>query len=212
MSATFFQDPEETNIYIQTFVKKVKEHKNANYTKHMYVEPIYQKVEDQIDYSIHEFKPTKDFKSFHSDLKKQAKYEKTKPGNARVIEYEKDEDAPKVDLLKDAIFETNPDPETIKEGINVNEMSIKELMKGIHFFLKKKNILLSQDEMAHIEKTLETPLFERDKYIKFSKSTRMISKLEFIHKKSEDCYEVSFEEVEKAKEKEKKYVRKSFFK
>jgi hypothetical protein len=65
--------------------------------------------------------------------------------------------------------------------------------------------------MVQIEKTLETPIFERDKYIKFSKSTKMISKLEFIKKRSEDCYEISFEE-EKEKEKEKKYVRKSFFK
>ncbi len=212
MSSTFFQDPEETTVYLQTLVKKVKSHQQANYTKHGYKEPVYQKTEEHIDYSETEFKPTKDFKSFHTDLKKQAKYEKTKPGNMRMIDYEKDEDAPKVDILNDAIFETNPAPDVSKESINVNEMSMKELMKGIHFFLKKKNILLSQEELAHIEKTLETPLFERDKYIKFSKSTRMISKLEFIHKKSEDCYEISFDESEKAKEKEKKYVRKSFFK
>lgn len=66
--------------------------------------------------------------------------------------------------------------------------------------------------MALIKSNLEDPVFEREKYIKFSKSTKMLSKLEFIKKNEDGLYEVDFD-LEKKEEKEsKKYVHKSFFK
>ena len=194
-------------LLLNTYVNKTRSIKTENYKKYGYNEPIYKKMEVKVNYEETEFKSSMDFKSFHMDLKKQAKYEKTKPGNARVIDYEEDEECRKVNILKDDIFETDSKADNTMKDIN--EMSMKELMKDIHNYLKKKQILLAQVDIEKIEKSMEDPLFERKKYIKYSKSTRMLSKLEFIKKTSDDRYEVDFHEK---KVEDKKYIRKSFFK
>ncbi len=200
----------EYELLLNNFITKMKDVKESNYKKYNYVEPHFEKV-----LTIGEFKSSVDFKNYKMDLKKQAKYEKTKPGNARIVEYEEDEDCVKVNILKDDIFESsaNPTPSILKPTITLSEMSVKDLMKEIRLFLKKKNILLANEDMEEIQKALEDPLFEREKYIKYSKSTKMLSKLEFLKKMSEDCYEIVFDQKNKEEdEKEKKYVRKSFFK
>ncbi len=203
----------EYQLVIDTIVNKMKNVKEENYKKHGYKEAKYRKVVKKVDYETEEFKNSVDFKSYHVDLKKQAKYEKTKPGNARKIEYEEDKDCKKVNILTDDIFETNVNPSEIKVKHDISEMSVKNIMKDIHLFLKRKNIQLTQEDICEIEKAIEDPIFEREKYIKYSKSTQMLTKLEFIKKIYDNCYEVSFEENEKEKEKkEDKYVRKSFFK
>jgi hypothetical protein len=174
-------------------VSKMKDIKEENYKKYNYIEPIFQKKVTKIDYNETEFKNSVDFKSFHTDLKKQAKYEKTKPGNAKVMEYEEDKDCVKVNILTDDIFESsaNPTPSISKVKISLSEMSVKDLMKEIHFFLKKKNIILASEDIQSIQKALEDPLFEREKYIKYSKTTKMLSKLEFIKKNESGLYEVA---------------------
>jgi hypothetical protein len=205
----------EYQLLLDSMVNKIKSIKEENYKKYNYKEPKYRKVVKKVDYSTEEFKNSVDFKSFHIDLKKQARYEKTKPGNARMVEYEEDQDCKKVNILTDDIFEKNVNLTETKVKMNISEMSVKDIMKDIHLFLKRKNIQLSEEDICEIEKAIEDPVFEREKYIKYSKSTKTLSKLEFIKKIYDDSYEVSFNNNEKEKEKEKKeekYVRKSFFK
>ena len=202
----------EYELFINNLVNKTKKIKEENYNKYGYIEPIFKKEVKVVDYSKEKFRNSVEFKSFNIDLKKQAKYEKTKPGKARIVDYEEDNDCVKVNLLKDDIFETNIKPEDMKVKIDIKEMSIKDLMKEIHKFIQKKNIYLSDDDMESIKKNIEDPVFEREKYIKYSKTTKMLSKLEFIKKNEDGLYEVDFD-LEKKEEKEtKKYVHKNFFK
>lgn len=202
----------EYELFINTMVEKSKKIKEENYSKYGYIEPIFKKEIKVVDYSKENFRNSVDFKSFNMDLKKQGKYEKTKPGKAKMMDYEEDNDCKKINLLTDDIFETNIKPEDMKIKIDVKEMSIKDLMKDIHKFIQKKNIYLSDEEMELIKSNIEDPVFEREKYIKFSKSTKMLSKLEFIKKNETGLYEVDFD-LEKKEEKEsKKYVHKHFFK
>ena len=202
----------EYELFINNLVNKTKKIKEENYNKYGYIEPIFKKEVKVVDYSKEKFRNSVEFKSFNIDLKKQAKYEKTKPGKARIVDYEEDNDCIKVNLLKDDIFETNIKPEDMKVKIDIKEMSIKDLMKEIHKFIQKKNIYLSDDDMESIKKNIEDPVFEREKYIKYSKTTKMLSKLEFIKKNEDGLYEVDFD-LEKKEEKEtKKYVHKNFFK
>jgi hypothetical protein len=202
----------EYELFINNMVEKTKKIKEENYSNYGYIEPIFKKEVKVVDYSKENFRNSVDFKSFNVDLKKQGKYEKTKPGKAKMMDYEEDEDCKKVNLLTDDIFETNVKPEDMKVKIDVKEMSIKDLMKEIHKFIQKKNIYLCDEDMTLIKNNIEDPVFEREKYIKFSKSTKMLSKLEFIKKNEDGLYEVDFD-LEKKEEKEsKKYVHKSFFK
>ncbi len=202
----------EYELFINNLVNKTKKIKEDNYAKYGYIEPIFKREVKVVDYSKENFKNSVDFKSFNMDLKKQAKYEKTKPGKARIMDYEADEDCKKVNLLTDDIFETNVKPEDMKIKINVKEMSIKDLMKEVNKFIQKKNIYLSDEDMELIKNNIEDPVFEREKYIKYSKTTQMLSKLEFIKKNEDGLYEVDFN-LEKKEEKEvKKYVHKNFFK
>ncbi len=202
----------EYELFINNLVNKTQKIKEENYTKYGYIEPIFKKEVKVVDYNKENFRNSVDFKSFNMDLKKQAKYEKTKPGKAKIIDYEEDDDCKKVNLLTDDIFETNVKPEDMKVKIDVKEMSMKDLMKEIYKFIQKKNIYLSDDDMQSIKNNIEDPVFEREKYIKYSKSTKMLSKLEFIKKNEDGLYEVDFD-LEKKEEKEsKKYVHKSFFK
>ncbi len=200
---------------IHGYMEKTRNIKEANYKKYHYVEPLYAKVETTVNYEETEFKSSKDFKSFHMDIKKQAKYDKTKPGSAKRMEYEEDEDCVKVNILKDPVFEmggaTGTDSTTSSSSVkDLNDMSVRELMKDIRFYIKKKAILLTQSEMEEIEKMLNDPLFERKKFLKYSKSSGILSKIEFLKKIGDDCYELDFEE--KKESEGKKYVRKSFFK
>lgn len=202
----------EYELFLNNIFEKTKKIKEENYNKYGYIEPMFKKEIKVFDYSKENFKNSVDFKSFNTDLNKQAKYEKTKPGKARIADYEQDNDCIKVNLLTDDIFETNVNQEDMKIKINVKEMSIKDLMKEIHRFIQKKNIYLSDEDMESINKNIEDPVFEREKYIKYSKSTKMLSKLEFIKKNETGLYEVDFD-LEKKEEKEiKKYVHKHFFK
>jgi hypothetical protein len=203
----------EYELFINNLMNKTKKLKEENYEKYGYIEPIFKKEVVIVDYSKENFKNSVDFKTFHMDLKKQAKYEKTKPGKARIIDYEEDEDCKKVNLLTDDIFETNVKEEDMKVKIDVKEMSIKELMKEINKFIQKKNIYLSDEDAQLIKNNVEDPVFEREKYIKFSKTTKMLSKLEFIKKSEDGLYEVDFDlEHKENKEEKKKYVHKHFFK
>lgn len=202
----------EYELFINNIVEKTKKQKEQNYAIYGYIEPIFKKEVKIVDYSKENFKNSVDFKSFNVDLRKQGKYDKTKPGKARMVDYEEDMDCKKINLLTDDIFETNVQPEDMKIKIDVKEMSIKDLMKEIHKFIQKKNIYLNDEDMELIKNNIEDPVFEREKYIKFSKSTKMLSKLEFIKKNETGLYEVDFD-LEKKEEKEaKKYVHKSFFK
>jgi hypothetical protein len=202
----------EYELFLNNIFEKTKKIKEENYNKYGYIEPMFKKEIKVFDYSKENFKNSVDFKSFNTDLNKQAKYEKTKPGKARIADYEQDNDCIKVNLLTDDIFETNVNQEDMKIKINVKEMSIKDLMKEIHRFIQKKNIYLSDEDIESINKNIEDPVFEREKYIKYSKSTKMLSKLEFIKKNETGLYEVDFD-LEKKEEKEiKKYVHKHFFK
>ena len=203
----------EHELFIHNIMNKTKILKDDVYNKYGYIEPIFKKEVKMVDYSKENFKNSMDFKSFNMDLKKQAKYEKTKPGKARIIDYEEDKDCKKVNLLTDDIFETNVKPEDMKVKIDVKEMSIKDLMKEIYKFIQKKNIYLSDDDMENIKNNVEDPVFQREKYIKYSKTTKMLSKIEFIKKNEDGLYEVDFDlENKKENEEKKKYVHKHFFK
>ncbi len=202
----------EYELFINNLTNKTKKLKEENYALYGYIEPIFKKEVKLVDYSKENFRNSVDFKSFNVDLKKQAKYEKTKPGKAKIIDYEEDSDCVKVNLLTDDIFETNIKSEDIKNKIDVKEMSIKDLMKEINKFIQKKNIYLCDEDIETIKNNVEDPVFEREKYIKFSKTTKMLSKLEFLKKNETGLYEVDFN-LEKKEEKEtKKYVHKNFFK
>lgn len=203
----------EHELFIHNIMNKTKILKDDVYKKYGYIEPIFKKEVKMVDYSKENFKNSMDFKSFNMDLKKQAKYEKTKPGKARIMDYEEDKDCKKVNLLTDDIFETNVKPEDMKIKIDINEMSIKDLMKEIHKFIQKKNIYLSDEDMESIKNNVEDPVFQREKYIKYSKTTKMLSKIEFIKKNEDGLYEVDFDlENKEEKEEKKKYVHKHFFK
>lgn len=131
----------EYELFISNMVEKTKKIKEENYSKYGYIEPIFKKEVKIIDYSKENFRNSVDFKSFNVDLKKQGKYEKTKPGKAKMMDYEEDEDCKKVNLLTDDIFETNIKPEDMKIKIDVKEMSMKDLMKEVHKFIQKKKYL-----------------------------------------------------------------------
>ncbi len=198
----------EYELFINNLINKTKVLKDGVYNKYGYIEPLFKREVKEIH-----FKNSVDFKSFNMDLKKQAKYEKTKPGKAKIMDYEEDNDCKKVNILTDDIFETNVKPEDMKIKIDVKEMSIKDLMKDIYKFIQKKNIYLSDQDMESIKNNVEDPVFEREKYIKYSKSTKMLSKLEFIKKNETGLYEVDFNlENKEEKEEKKKYVHKHFFK
>ncbi len=202
----------EYELFINNLINKTKKLKEENYVLYGYIEPTFKREVKIVDYSKENFRASVDFKSFNIDLKKQAKYEKTRPGKAKIMDYEEDNDCKKVNLLTDDIFETNVKTEDIKIKIDVKEMSIKDLMKEINKFIQKKNIYLCDEDMEAIKNNIEDPVFEREKYIKFSKSTKMLSKLEFLKKNEDGLYEVDFN-LEKKEEKEtKKYVHKHFFK
>ncbi len=203
----------EYESYINNLINKSKKIKEENYEKYGYIEPIFRKEVKIVDYNKENFRASVDFRAFNMDLKKQAKYEKTRPGKAKLMDYEEDDDCRKVNLLTDDIFETNVKPEDMKIKINVKEMSIKDLMKEINKFIQKKNIYLSDEDMKTIKNNIEDPVFEREKYIKYSKTTKMLSKLEFIKKSESGLYEVDFNlEDKEEKEEKKKYVHKHFFK
>jgi hypothetical protein len=203
----------EYESYINNLINKSKKIKEENYAKYGYIEPIFKKEVKIIDYNKENFRASVDFRAFNMDLKKQAKYEKTRPGKAKLMDYEEDNDCRKVNLLTDDIFETNIKPEDMKIKINIKEMSVKDLMKEINKFIQKKNIYLSDEDMQTIKNNIEDPIFEREKYIKYSKTTKMLSKLEFIKKSESGLYEVDFDlENKEEKEEKKKYVHKNFFK
>jgi hypothetical protein len=213
---------------IDMMVERLKEMKEANYRRYGYEEPMYERPAKIVDYAQTPFRHSVDFKTYQSDMKKRAKYEKTKPGNARVIDYGEDEECKKVDILTDNIFARGDEVAEKREEIKVDELTSKKLWNDIDNFLKKKRMILSDGEMELIRKKTEDPLFERSKYIKYSKTTQMISQLHFIHKMVDDTYQVIFEEEEEKTEedrekaaadkranmvdKKKKYVSKSFFK
>ncbi len=200
----------EYELFINNLINKTKNIKDEIYNEYGYIEPIFKKEVKIVDYSKENFRNSVDFKSFSMELKKKAKYEKTKPGKAKIMDYEEDVDCKKVNILTDDIFETNVKQEDMKIKIDIKDMSIKDLMKDVHRFIQKKNIYLSDDDMALIKSNIEDPVFEREKYIKYSKSTKMLSKLEFIKKSEDGLYEVDFNLEDK--EEKKKYVHKSFFK
>ncbi len=202
----------EYELFINNLVDKTKKLKESNYAKYGYIEPVFKREIKVIDYSKENFRASVEFKSFNIDLKKQGKYEKTKPGKAKIMDYEEDNDCKKVNLLTDDIFETNVKPEDMKVKIDVKEMSIKDLMKEVNKYIQKKNIYLCDEDMELIKKNIEDPVFEREKYIKFSKTTKMLSKLEFIKKNDDGLYEVDFDLENKEEKESKKYVHKSFFK
>ncbi len=200
----------EYELFINNLVNKTKKIKEEIYYENGYIEPIFKKEVKVIEGP---FKNSVEFKTFNMELKKQAKYEKTKPGKAKIMDYEEDEDCRKVNLLTDDIFETNVKPEDMKIKINVKEMSTKDLMKEVNKFIQKKNMYLCDEDMELIKNNIEDPIFEREKYIKFSKTTKMLSKLEFIKKNETGLYEVDFNlEDKEGKEEKKKYVHKHFFK
>jgi hypothetical protein len=194
---------------INEVICKMEVIKNNNYKKYGYEEPHYEKVKQVIDYSKTEYKDSIDFKNYMVEMKKRAKYEKTKPGNAKKMEYEVDEECKKVNILEDNIFLTNVDEGEVSKEINVEEMSEKELLKDIFHYIKKKNIILDDESMEEIRVAIQDPLFERKKYIKYSRTTRMLNRLVFLRKMEDDTYEVNFEETE---EKNKKYSNQLFFK
>ncbi len=202
----------EYESYINNLVNKTEKIKNDNYETYGYIEPIFKREVKAIDYSKENFRNSVEFKTFNMELKKQAKYEKTKPGKAKIIDYEEDNDCRKVNILTDNIFKTNLTPEEIKIKIDIKEMSVKDLMKEVNKFIQKKNIYLSNEDMENIKKNIEDPIFEREKYIKFSKTTKILSKLEFIHKNQDGLYEVDFNLENKGEKEVKKYVHKNFFK
>jgi hypothetical protein len=204
----------ESELFINNLINKTNKLKNENYEKYDYNEPIFKKIVKKVDYNKDQFKNSVDFKNFNIDLKKRAKYEKTKAGKARIIDYEEDSDCKKVNILTDNIFAKDVNTNELKNNkINLSEMSVKNLMKDINYFIKKKNIYLCDEDMENIIKNIEDPLFEREKYIKYSKVTKSLSKLEFIKKNENDIYEVNFNlEDKESKDEKKKYVHKNFFK
>ncbi len=211
-------------------VGKLREMKEENYRRYGYEEPIYSRPVKVVDYAQTPFKHSVDFKTYASEMKKRAKYERTKPGNARAVEYGEDEECRKVDILNDDVFANGDEAMAMKdEPVKVDELTPKKLFGDIDAFLKKKRIILSDAEMELIKKKTEDPLFERAKYIKYSRVTRMITQLNFIEKMVDDTYQVIFpeEEISESPEKaasaaadkranmvdkKKKYVSKSFFK
>ncbi len=204
----------DAQLFIENIINKSKNLKMENYKKYDYNEPLFKKIVKKVDYSKENFKNSVEFKSFNIDLKKHAKYEKTKPGKARIVDYEEDVDYKRVNILTEDIFAKNVNESELKNNkINISEMNIKDLLKDINKFIQKKNMYICDEDMASIIKNVEDPLFEREKYIKYSKTTKMLSKLEFIKKSEDGVYEVEFD-LEKSNEKEekKKYVHKNFFK
>ncbi len=221
---------------IEMMVERLRGIKKENYRRYGYEEPTYGRPAKVIDYAETPFRHSVDFKTYQSEMKKRAKYEKTKPANARAIDYGEDEECRKVDILNDDVFVRGDQiaDKKEKEAIKIEELTSKKLWADIDSFLKRKRVILSDAEMELIRKKTEDPLFERAKYIKYSKTTQMISQLNFIHKMIDDTYQVIFEETgeadgaedpsgEKAAaaaadkranlvDKKKKYVSKSFFK
>ena len=149
-------DEKEINKIIE-FMENIKK---ENYNKYGYKEPHFEKVKQIIDYNTMEFKNSVDYKNYSIEMKKRAKYEKTKAGNAKKMEYEVDDDCVKVDILEDNIFASNVDEEMVKKEVNVEEMSEKELLKDIFHYIKKKNIILDEESMEEIRKAIQDPMFE----------------------------------------------------
>jgi hypothetical protein len=213
---------------ISMMVGKLREIKDENYRRYGYEEPTYGRPAKIVDYAQTPFKHSVDFKTYASEMKKRARFEKTKPGNARVVDYGEDEECRKVDILNDAdLFANGSEAMTAKEEpVKMEELTPKKFFSDIDAFLKKKRIILSDGEMELIKKKIEDPLFERAKYVKYSRVTRMITQLNFIEKMVDDTYQVIFPEEESPEkvaaaaadkranmvDKKKKYVSKSFFK
>lgn len=213
-------------------IGKLREMKEANYRRYGYEEPVYGRPVKVVDYAQTPFKHSVDFKTYSSEMKKRAKYERTKPGNARAVEYGEDDECRRVDILNDDVFANGDEAMAMKEEpVKIEELTPKKLLSDIDTFLKKKRIILSDAEMELIKKKTEDPLFERTKYVKYSKVTRMITQLNFIEKMVDDTYQVIFPDNEEQKietpeqaasaaadkranmvDKKKKYVSKSFFK
>lgn len=222
---------EATVKEIQILVAKMAELKDANYRRMGYEEPMYGRPVKVIDYAQTPLRHSVDFKTYQSEMKKRAKYEKTKPGNARVIDYGEDEECRKIDILHDDVFLRGDEVTDKKEEeVKIDELTPKKLFSDIDTFLKKKRIILSDAEIEMIRKRVEDPLFERAKFVKYSKTTRMITQLHFIQKMVDDTYQVIFPEESGEEEdegegeaaaadkrasmvdKKKKYVSKKFFK
>ena len=187
---------EATVKEITTLVAKMSELKDANYKRMGYEEPMYSRPVKVVDYAQTPLRHSMDFKTYQSEMKKRAKYEKTKPGNARVMDYGEDEECRKVDILQDEIFLRGDQVTDKKEEVKIDELTTKKFFSDIDTFLKKKRIILSEVEIEMIRKRVEDPLFERAKFVKYSKTTQMISQLNFIQKMVDDTYQVIFPDEE----------------
>lgn len=194
----------DTTAWIERIVQECRERKDQAYRASGIVDPTYTPpapvtIDGLQHHSI-------EYKNYQMGLKKKARAEKYKPGNAKAMEYEESEEQHQINIFEDDIFLTDASAIAKQEEIDVTAIPGEKIWKEVQHFIQRKNIILDDRSLEEIEACLMDPEFDRKTYIKYSKTTRMLSKVGFIHKLRDESYVFSLEEPEK------KHVSIKFFK
>lgn len=193
----------DATVWIDRIVQECRARKDLAYATHGIVDPTYVRPEPLPALLQHD---SVEFKNYRSGLRKKALAEKYKPGNAKTVEYEESEEQAMINLMEDPIFVTDASASTKQEDIDVTALSGEHLWRDVRHYIQRKNIILDDRSLEEIEACLMDPVFDRKAYLKYSKTTRMLSKVGFIHKLRDESYAFSLEEPEK------KHVSIKFFK
>jgi hypothetical protein len=193
----------DATVIIARIVEECRERKNIAYATYGIIDPAYVRPELVLALLQHD---SVEFKNYRSGLRKKALAEKYKPGNAKTVEYEESEEQAMINLLEDNIFITDPGAIAKQEEIDVTQLEGERLWKDVQHYIQRKSIILDDRSLEEMEACLMDPIFDRKSYLKYSKTTRMLSKVGFIHKLRDESYAFSLEEPEK------KHVSIKFFK
>lgn len=139
-----------------------------------------------------------DFKNYQVNLKKKATIEKMKPGNAAKKEYEASYG---VDILEDDIFNNNQnDILTDEEKLDIDQMDKEKKLITIFEYIKRKNILLEEEEIKKIEDFVEKEPNIK-KFFNISKTYQQVTRISFIKKLENGSYVIDFNDnkVKKSK-------------
>lgn len=186
----------DTSAMITRIVEECHARKREAYQAHGIVDPVFTKPVPPIT-AIQQH--SVEFKNFQSDLKKKARAEKYRPANARSMEYEESEEQTQINIFQDDIFVIDglSSSSSKVEEIDVNVIPVERLWKEVKHFIQRKSIILDDRSLDKIEACVMDPEFDRKSYLKYSKTTHMLSKVGFIHKMRDDSYTFSLEEPEK---------------
>jgi hypothetical protein len=132
-----------------------------------------------------------DLKNFKNNLIKRAIKDKNKPSYVGKNEY--DIDYNNINILEDDIFQ-NDEEKQEEAKLNIDNLDIEDKGKLIKDFIKRKCIVLEEEQLKKIDELLNDPEFNFKKNITISKMYQHVTKVLFLKKLENGSYIIDLSE------------------